>query len=223
MSTTHHIISGLARIGIFLRSQDWKKAEQTDLTATQSQILSQLAVRGPARVGAVAEGLAVAQPTATTAIGTLVRKGLIEKRADPEDARAALLHLTHSGMKKARAISGWPDALMAAVDELGESERASFLRSLTSVIRSLQRQRVIPVQRMCVTCVHFRPNQHQNSNTPHHCNFVNAAFGDAQLRLDCGDHETLAEARAVAVWQRFVDSGSANETDAPSAVTDEAS
>jgi len=223
MSTSHHIISGLARIGIFLRSQDWKKAEQTDLTATQSQILSQLASRGPARVGSIAEGLAVAQPTATTAIGTLVRKGLIEKRADPEDARAAQLHLTRSGVRKARAISGWPEALTAAVDELDDSERAGFLRSLTSVIRSLQRQQVIPVQRMCATCVHFRPNVHDDPNTPHHCDFVNAAFGDAQLRLDCGDHESLSEPRAVAVWQRFVDFGSANETDAPSAATDEAS
>jgi len=217
------IISGLSRIAIFLRSQEWKKAGQMNLTATQGQVLSLLAARGPARIGTVAEGLAVAQPTATNAVGALVRKGLIEKRVDPADARAALLHLTRAGSDKAREISGWPEALQAAVDELDAAERAAFLRSLTRIIRSLQRQRAIPVQRMCATCVHFRPNVHDDADAPHHCAFVDAAFGDAQLRLDCGDHEALPDERAVATWRRFVDAGSANETDAPSAATDEAS
>ncbi|WP_220338346.1 MarR family winged helix-turn-helix transcriptional regulator [Wenzhouxiangella sediminis] len=206
-----------------LRSQDWQKAERADLTATQGQILSQLHTRGPARVGAIAEALGVAQPTATTAVGALVRKGLVEKRADPADARASLLHLTRAGRRKAQAFEGVPEALLAAVDELDESERAAFLRSLTKMIRSLQRQRAIPVQRMCATCVHFRPNVHDDADAPHHCAFVDAAFGDAKLRLDCGDHEALPDERAVATWRRFVDAGSANETDAPSAATDEAS
>lgn len=223
MNSPDHIITGLARIGVFLRSQDWRKAEQTDLTATQGQILVELAGRGPARVGAVAEALAVAQPTATESVSALVRKGLVEKRPDPADARAALLHLTRSGKKKAREISDWPEALLEAVDELEETERAALLRSLTKMIRSLQRQRAIPVQRMCATCVHFRPNVHDDPDAPHHCAFVDAAFGDAKLRLDCGDHEALPDDRAVAVWQRFIHAGSANETDAPSAATDEAS
>lgn len=216
-------IFGLSRIAVFLRSQDWMRAEQSELTATQGQILTHIAARGPSRVGSIAESLAVAQPTATTAIGALVRKGLMVKRADPADARAALLHLTGVGKKKAREISGWPEALLAAMDELDECEQAALLRSLTTIIRSLQRQRAIPVQRMCATCTHFRPNVHDDPEAPHHCAFVNAAFGDAKLRLDCGDHEALPDERAAAVWRRFVDSGSANETDAPSAATDEAS
>ncbi len=220
---SEQVISGLNRISVFLRSKDWQKAERADLTATQGQILSHLNARGPARVGAIAEALGVAQPTATTAVGALVRKGLVEKRADPADARASLLHLTRAGRRKAQAFEGVPEALLAAVDELDERERAALLRSLTKMIRSLQRQRAIPVQRMCATCVHFRPNVHDDADAPHHCAFVDAAFGDAKLRLDCGDHGALPDERAVATWRRFVDDGSANETDAPSAATDEAS
>lgn len=223
MNTSDHIISGLARIGVFLRSQDWKKAEQAGLTATQGQILAYLAARGPVRVGAIAESLAVTQPTASDAVSAMVRKKLLEKRPDPADARAALLHLTRAGERKAQEIAVWPDALLAAIDELDATERAVFLRSLTKMIRTLQLRRAIPVQRMCVTCRHFRPNVHDDANTPHHCAFVDAAFGDALLRLDCGDYEALSEKRAVAVWQQFVDSDSANETDAPPAATGEAS
>ncbi|MCY1144320.1 hypothetical protein OWR29_40535 [Actinoplanes sp. Pm04-4] len=44
---------------------------------------------------------------------------------------------------------------------------------------------------MCLTCRFFVPEAHPESpGHPHHCNFVDAAFGDAELRVTCPDHET---------------------------------
>src|SRR3546814_1750116 len=71
---------------------------------------------------------------------------------------------------------------------LDDGERAAFLKGLTKMIGALQTRGTIPVQRMCVSCAHFRPNVHSDAATPHHCAFVDAAFGDASLRLDCDDH-----------------------------------
>ena len=220
MNGDTQIITGLAKIGMFLRSQQWRQAEAEALTPTQAQILVQLAQRGPARITALADELAVTQPTASDAAAALIRKGHVQRRPDPADARAALLHPTPGGRRAADAVADWPDALLAAVDALAPQERGVFLKALTKMIRSLQVQGAMPVQRMCATCRFFRPNVYDDPAAPHHCAFVNAAFGDAALRLDCGEHEAASVSEANANWRRF--SGQkADEADASPAATDE--
>ncbi len=203
MSTDFHIATGLAKIGTYLRSEGWRQSDSKSLTPTQAQILVQLMQRGPARVTALAAELAVTQPTVSDAATALVRKGHVERRPDPRDARASLLHPTRSGTRAARALAVWPDALLASTDALEADEKAVFLKALTKMIRSLQVQGAIPVQRMCATCRFFRPNVHADPTAPHHCAFVDAAFGDAALRLDCGEHEVAPDPQAAATWRAF--------------------
>ncbi len=206
MTVSAQIAAGLSRIGTVLRAGQWARSEDAALTPTQAQILVYLAARGPARVTAVAEEIAVTQPTASDAVAALVRKGLVEKRPDPGDARATRLHTTPAGRRKAKAVAVWPDALLAALDTLETDEQAAFLKGLTKMIRSLQTNGAIPVQRMCASCRYFQPNVHADAAAPHHCEFVNAAFGDTQLRLDCADHVAAADADAAYTWRRFAPS-----------------
>lgn len=222
MSADIHIATGLAKIGTFLRSEQWRTAEAGSLTATQAQILVHLARRGPARTTALAGEIGVTQPTASDAVAALIRKSHVERRPDPADGRASLLHATMRGRHAADAMAEWPDALLSAINTLDDDERAVFLKALTRMIRDLQVQGAIPVQRMCATCRFFRPNVHDDVATPHHCDFVNAAFGDAALRLDCGEHEAAPDRQASANWRRFADKG-ADQADAPPAATGEAS
>ena len=203
MTTCTDIMTGLSRIGMLLRSEGWRQAEATGMTPTQAQILAHLVARGPARIGMIAAEIAVTQPTASDAVAALVRKGFVEKRPDPEDARAVRLYPTNAGKRLADEIAIWPDALLAAIDVLDEAERAGFLKGLTKMIGTLQMQGAIPVQRMCVSCTHFRPNVHIDAARPHHCAFVDAAFGDASLRLDCGDHVEADASARLESWARF--------------------
>ncbi|MFA7596857.1 MAG: MarR family winged helix-turn-helix transcriptional regulator [Novosphingobium sp.] len=203
MTANAHIMTGLSRIGMLLRSEGWRQAETTGLTPTQSQILAYLAARGPARIGAIATEIAVTQPTASDAVAALVRKGYVEKLRDPEDARAVRLQPTEAGKRLANETAVWPDALLGAVDALDDGDRAGFLKALTKMIGALQASGAIPVQRMCVTCAHFRPNVHSDAAAPHHCAFVDAAFGDASLRLDCGDHVEADAAARLESWTCF--------------------
>lgn len=207
MEHADQIAAGLARLSLFQRTRDWRRSERLGLTATQTQILVHLANRGPMRVTAVADGIGVRQPTATDAVRALVRKGLVERHPDPADARATLLHLTTAGRKTLRDLEEWPDAMVDAVESLDEDERAAMLRSLTTIVRKLQAGNQIPVQRMCVGCKYFRPRRHDGAK-PHHCNFVDAPFGDAELRLDCGEYESAPEAQAAANFRRFRARGS---------------
>src|SRR3546814_20452567 len=71
------------------------------------------------------------------------------------------------------------------------------------MIGALQTRGTIPVQRMCVSCAHFRPNVHSDAATPHHFAFVDAAFGDASLRLDCDDHVEADASARLESWARF--------------------
>jgi len=173
------------------------------MTPTQAQILARLAARGPLRTGTLAADLGVTQPTISDAVAALLRKGHVARAPDPEDGRAVLLRLTPSGQQEAEAARAPAPAMLAALDTLPPAERDAMQRGLIWLIRALQMARAIPVQRMCVSCAHFRPNAHDDAGPPHHCAFVDAAFGDAALRIDCGDHQDAAQEDLAPLWARF--------------------
>lgn len=180
--------TGLAKIGLLLRHHAWQERGQTGLTPTQGQILAHVRARPGLGVGELAKALAVTSPTVSDAVSALEAKGLVARGRSPRHPRAIELMVTPSGARAAERAAGWPDTLLAAVDVLAPDEQAALLRGLTKMIRALQERGEIPVARMCVTCRFFRPNVHAGA-APHHCAFVDAPFGDRELRLDCADHD----------------------------------
>lgn len=189
---------GLAKIGLALRSQAWQEAAGRGLTPTQGQALALLlGSAAPLRLSQLAEGLGVTAATASDAVQALVAKGLVRKERSREDARALAVSLTPAGREEAARAASWPDFLLHAIDELSAAEQEVFLKGLIKMIRALQERGQIPVARMCVTCRFFRPNAHPDPDRPHHCAFVNAPFGDRNLRIDCPDYQS-AEAGAAA-------------------------
>lgn len=197
------IYFALARIGVLLKSLAWDEAETLGVNPTQAQILARLASRGPSRVSGLAADLGVSQPTLSDAVAALLRKGLLTRGPDPDDGRAVRLNLTEQGRAVAEAARTPAPVMLAALDTLPPGDRDAMQRGLVGLIRALQVARAIPVQRMCVTCAHFRPHAHDDADAPHHCAFVDAAFGDAALRIDCGDHEDAAEEDRDSLWARF--------------------
>lgn len=198
------IAVGLNKVGLALKFQGWQAAGERGLSPLQGQILAMLTTaRRGLKPSVIAERLAVSAPTISDSVKTLTGKGLVERRADEQDARVSLVVLTPKGKLEARAAAGWPDFLATAVEALGEAEQESFWRGLVKMIATLQREEQIPISQMCVTCRHFRPNVHRDASLPHHCAFVDAAMGARHLRLECPDHdEATAEARASA-WSAF--------------------
>ncbi len=197
------IATGLAQIAAFVRMADWREAEPLGLTPTQRTCLLVLADRGACRVTALAKLLAITQPTASDVIAALERKGLVERRPDPADARATQVHPTATGMAVARRTAQTPAALSRAIDALSATERVGLRRALSKMILSLQQQGAIEPQRLCLGCRFFRPYVHSDALKPHHCTFVDAAFGDVSLRLDCSDHEDADPGQKAAVLSAF--------------------
>ena len=195
---------GLAKIGMALKQQAWAEAGGRGLTPTQGQVLALLRAnpRGM-RLGALAEQLGVTAATTSDSVTALHRKGLVTKEPTAGDGRGIVVLLTPTGSREAAGAAAWPDFLLEAVGELSTAEQATFLRALVAMIRTLQEKRRIPVARMCVSCRFFRPLVHNDPVRPHHCAFVDAPFGDGELRLDCSDHSAASADQAAQNWQVF--------------------
>jgi DNA-binding MarR family transcriptional regulator len=201
------VTTGLAKVGLALKHQAWAEAGGRGLTPTQGQVLALLRAN-PAglRLGALAGQLGVTAATTSDSVTALHRKGLVAKLALAGDGRAVLVRLTPAGVGEAAAAAAWPDFLLEAVDELSETEQAAFLRGLVTMIRTLQTRGRIPVARMCVSCRFFQPFRHPDDDRrPHHCAFVDAPFGDGELRLDCPDHDAAPAELAARTWEAFRD------------------
>lgn len=204
------ILDGLERLALVMRADARRNAAALGINAAQDAILRLLLSRHQGmRVQQIANHLKVSQPAITDSLSALERKGLAQRLPDPGDGRATLVNPARSiRTRNSRAQSSHA---AAAIAELSEDEQTSLLTTLIKLIRSLQLQNAIPPQRLCVTCKYFRPHVHQDAHAPHHCAFVDAAFGDSALRLDCRDHQEADAPQAARNWKIYEGSGHCRE------------
>ncbi|MEA5453575.1 MarR family transcriptional regulator [Sinomonas sp. JGH33] len=105
----------------------------TGLSTTQTSILNMLAGEG-LRMGAIAENLGVRVPSATEQVGRLERAGLIERRADPADARAVVVVRTPAGDAAAADANRRRTARMVAAFSGLDAEELESLRAALPVM-----------------------------------------------------------------------------------------
>ncbi|MFI2380204.1 MarR family winged helix-turn-helix transcriptional regulator [Streptomyces sp. NPDC018964] len=183
------LLVGLIRLGQALRINSYRNAGPYRLSPLQADIVTLLAGDPrPRRLSDLTRALASSPPTISDAVKTLTTKGLVDRHRDPSDARAVSLTLTQDGHTEARRLARVPEDFDDAMATLAREDLAAMLRGTSTMIRSLQDRKAIPLSRMCLTCQFFRPDTHPGSDRPHHCAFVDNPIGDAELRLDCPDH-----------------------------------
>lgn len=132
------LVAVIKRIGA-LRS---RVSGTGDYDISQTHVLIRIAEHGPARAVELAEQVCADTSTVSRQVAALVRAGLVERRADPDDGRASLLVATAAGLadiawhRRMRGsvfgplVAGWTD-----------DERATFLRLLTDLTRGLDSHR----------------------------------------------------------------------------------
>lgn len=202
---TVHLAAGLEKIGLAMKSRSWRREGRAGLGPLQRQVLALLRAKPDqsAQVSAIAEELVVRLPTASEAVATLERKRLVKRRRSMRDGRIVTVELTAKGARAGAPVAGMPNQLAAAAGALSSAEQVALLKGLMKVIRALQEQGEISVARMCVSCRYFRPHQHDDAAEPHHCDYVNAPFGDPALRLECAEYEPASISQARESWERF--------------------
>jgi DNA-binding MarR family transcriptional regulator len=72
-------------------------AARTDVESAAQLLLRTVAHEGPLRASALAEAVHLDLSTISRQTSALVSRGLLERRADPEDGRASLLAITDAG------------------------------------------------------------------------------------------------------------------------------
>ncbi|HSE60385.1 MAG TPA: MarR family winged helix-turn-helix transcriptional regulator [Nitrospiraceae bacterium] len=205
----NRIANGLSKIALAIKSRAWREGGNQWLPPLQAQTLRLLLKRvgHDTPVSLIAQDLAVTMPTVSEMLRVLMRKGMIKRVQSKDDHRVFNIELTAKGKREASRLSEWP-YLLAATQDLSQAEQVSLLRATIKVIRSLQDQGEISTARMCVTCRYFRPHAHQDEVNPHHCEYVDAAFGDHLLRVDCSEHQAAPEGTQQANWSAWLKTGS---------------
>lgn len=78
-------------------------------------LLFHLVAGGPRRAGALADLACVDASTVSRQVDTLVRRGLVERQADPDDGRATVLVPTAEGLAVQERVRAGRDRVMAEV------------------------------------------------------------------------------------------------------------
>lgn len=107
-----------------------------DVSITQCNALEILVERGPSRSQALTAALMLDKSTTTRVVDALVKKGYVERRPDPDDARALALTVTPAGRALYERINGeLVDQQVEILRDLDPDVRAGA----TEVIRRLAR------------------------------------------------------------------------------------
>lgn len=90
----------------------------------------------PLRVGAIARNSGIKVPSATEQVIKLEAAGLVERFADPDDARVVLVRLTEQGQALRQQENGHRTAAMArALETLNEGERDAISAAIPAIAK----------------------------------------------------------------------------------------
>ena len=106
-------------------------AKEADRAGKVARILlSAIAAHEPATLGTVAKATARGAPAVSRSVDALVRSGLVEREADPENRRRLALRLSEAGREKLSAPTRSNAGLAGRLQRLAHSELRAIDRAL---------------------------------------------------------------------------------------------
>ncbi|MFA7615109.1 MAG: MarR family winged helix-turn-helix transcriptional regulator [Weeksellaceae bacterium] len=186
-STESKIVASLERIAQAFRVLLWQESKEYALSPIQIQLLIFLHFHSEEKrkVSYLANEFNMSKATISETVKTMEQKELIVKAHDPADTRSYTIHLTEKGRDLAEKTSGFTREIRVPVDQLNPDDKENLLLSLLSIIRHLNQTQIITVQRMCMSCSHYRTDK----KGEHFCKLLNQKLNTSDLRIDCQEHE----------------------------------
>lgn len=182
------LAAALERVSEAFRVLLWEQSKQTGLSPIQIQILIFLANHSSEKrkVGYLAQEFTLTRPTISDAVKVMEQKGLLMRQPEPTDNRSHTLHLTPSGQQLAEQTGRFANAVEQTLSAFDPAQKGVLLDALTELIFRLHKQGFISIQRMCKTCHHY-----SYANGEHYCALLSISLEQAQLRVDCPEHEAV--------------------------------
>lgn len=184
-------MASLEKIAQAFRVLLWQESKEFSLSPLQVQVLIFLLhqTANKRKVSYLAQEFNMTKATISDTIKTLEQKGLTTKEWEPKDTRSYVIHLTTKGKEVAEKTSFFAKEIRTPIDTLSEDDKENLLLSLLGIIRHLNKAGVITIQRMCMTCAHYRPSE---DGQKHFCQLLNQDLHVSGLRIDCPEHELKA-------------------------------
>jgi len=111
------------------------------VTVAQAAALEALGTEGPTRLRDLGRRLGIAPSTLTRNLARLEASGLVERAADPEDARSANVGLTAQGRRAARAVAVQEeDFARQVLARIPAGRRAVVVESLGDLLAAVRAQ-----------------------------------------------------------------------------------
>ncbi len=184
--TNHKITQALERISKAVRVLLWEESKKYGISPIQIQILifclsHKLEML---KVSFLAKEFDLTKPTISDSVKVLIKKELLKKIPDMYDSRSYSIALTQKGRNIAKKTSYFTNSLVAAVGSIDNDLQGAFLKNLLHIIHKLNKDDVISIQRMCLTCYHYN-----NENNEHFCGLLNRELQNQELQIDCPEHK----------------------------------
>src|SRR5258705_6345364 len=131
MSSSVHLWLILWKAYETIRKHALLHIESLGLGRSDFAVLELLHHKGPTPVNRIGEKVRLTSGSITVAVDRLERKHLVERKNDPEDRRARVVHLTDNGARLIGcAFADHERALEQATSGLNEEERTESIRLL---------------------------------------------------------------------------------------------
>jgi DNA-binding MarR family transcriptional regulator len=112
-----------------------------EVTLAQCHTLLELEAAQKTTIGELAKWLELDKSTLSRTVEGLVKRGLVERKVDPDDRRYSNLNLTKSGQETCNEINQMNDAYFSAVfGEIPESEHETIFQALTHLTEAMSNQ-----------------------------------------------------------------------------------
>ena len=133
------VMDALRRIVRTLRISARASEARLGISSAQVFVLHQLKQKDASSIDELAERTLTHQSSVSAVVGRLAARGLVTRRAAPDDARRTRISLTEAGrallLVAPEVSQAW---LIAALERLRPSRQVALARDLTALVRALE-------------------------------------------------------------------------------------
>jgi DNA-binding MarR family transcriptional regulator len=184
------ITVGITRLADACRVMIWDFCKDFKISPIQAQILifCRYHPKDQCKVGYLAKEFNLSKPTISDAVKTLVEKKLVEREQQAGDFRSYSIFLTESGEQLAEKAGNYPSPIAQMLQTIPLENKMGGYYSLMKLLKEIQDIGILPQQRICLSCKHFKPNP---EGSVFYCTALHLTAQMSEQRIDCAQFEKL--------------------------------